>query len=232
MLAIVGAVIPVSVAVSARAEDTARETVRGAAAGAAEQPAVTLLAFGDSLTQGYGLEQGDGLVPQLQSWLAAHGAGAVDIVNGGVSGDTTTGGLARIDWSLTPDIDAMMVILGGNDLLRGTDPAVTGANLDGILDAGQAKGLPMMLVGMQATANFGAGFKAEFDALYPDLAARYDTVFVPSFYAPLTGGSDDPVQMRNLLQADGIHPNRDGVSKIVATLGPAVLELLDRVEAP
>ncbi|QOL81557.1 arylesterase [Pseudooceanicola spongiae] len=198
---------------------------------AAQAEPVTLLAFGDSLTQGYGLEQGDGLVPQLQSWLAAHGAGDVTIINGGVSGDTTAGGLARIDWSLTPDIDAMMVILGGNDLLRGTDPAVTGANLDGILSEGQAKGVPMMLVGMQAAANFGADYKQQFDALYPELAARYDTVFVPSFYGALTGEDQDPAAMRGYLQADGIHPNPGGVQKIVEDLGPSVLELVARVGA-
>jgi acyl-CoA thioesterase I len=125
----------------------------------------------------------------------------------------------------------MMVILGGNDLLRGTDPAVTGANLDGILSAGQAKGVPMMLVGMQAAANFGADYKQQFDALYPELAARYDTVFVPSFYGALTGADQDPAAMRGYLQADGIHPNPEGVQKIVEDLGPSVLELVARVGA-
>ncbi|QPM90964.1 arylesterase [Pseudooceanicola algae] len=202
------------------------------AAGAQADP-VTLLAFGDSLTQGYGLQQGDGLVPQLQGWLAAEGR-EVTIINAGVSGDTTSGALARIDWSLTPDVDAMMVILGGNDLLRGTDPALTRSNLDAILQAGAARDLPMLLAGMQAATNYGAEYKADFDAIYPDLAENYDTVFVPSYLAPIMSSGDDeagPMVSRDLIQADGIHPNAAGVTRIVAALGPSVLELLDRVEA-
>lgn len=197
-------------------------------AGAAQAKPVTLLAFGDSLTQGYGLEQGDGLVPQLQGWLVAHGHD-VSIINGGVSGDTTTGGLARIDWSLTPEVDAMMVILGGNDLLRGTEPALVKSNLDGILAAGKAHGLAMMLVGMQAATNYGAAYKQQFDALYPALAETYATVFVPSYFAALAGPEADPAAMRGMMQADGIHPNAQGVKKIVAALGPKVEELLARV---
>lgn len=98
---------------------------------------VTVAALGDSLTQGYGLEQGDGLVPQLESWLRERGA-AVTLVNAGVSGDTTAGGLSRVEWTLAPDVDGLLVALGGNDMLRGIDPAVTRANLAGILEAAAA----------------------------------------------------------------------------------------------
>ncbi|WP_254871530.1 arylesterase [Pseudooceanicola sp. HF7] len=194
---------------------------------AAEAEPVTLLAFGDSLTQGYGLEQGSGLVPQLEDWLKDQGR-EVTVINGGVSGDTTAGGLARIDWSLTPEVEALMVILGGNDLLRGTDPATVRANLEGILQAGASRDLPMLLVGMQSAQNFGADYKAAFDAIYPELADQFETVFVPSFLG-LLSDSGDPADLRGHMQPDGIHPSAQGVARIVEALGPSVLEVLDRV---
>ncbi|WP_236045297.1 MULTISPECIES: arylesterase [Pseudooceanicola] len=192
--------------------------------------AQTLLAFGDSLTQGYGLAQDKGLVPQLQAWLKDHGRD-VTVVNGGVSGDTTQGGLARIDWSLTPEVNAVMVILGGNDLLRGTDPAVTQVNLDGILKAITDRHLPVLLVGMQASENYGAAYKRQFDAIYPALAHKYGTEFLPSYYAGITpDGTTSPAAMQSYLQADGLHPNAAGVTNELTQLGPKVLALLDRAE--
>ncbi|PTX48945.1 acyl-CoA thioesterase-1 [Gemmobacter caeni] len=188
---------------------------------------VTVVALGDSLTAGYGLPEGEGLVPQLQGWLRAQGSDAV-VVNAGVSGDTTAGGLARLDWSLTPETDALIVTLGGNDLLRGLDPATTRANLDAILAKAQARNLPVLLIGLPGPANFGPEWKAEFDAIYPDLAAKYDTLLVPDFMAGL--GSHDPAALRGLMQGDGIHPNAEGVDKIVATLGPEVLALIARAK--
>lgn len=198
----------------------------------AEGP-VQLLAFGDSLTQGYGLPQGQGLVPQLEGWLTEQGR-AVTVINGGVSGDTTAGGLSRIAWSLTPEVDAVLVILGGNDLLRGLAPEETRANLDGILAEITARDLPVMLVGMQAPGNYGAAYQQAFDALYPELAETYGAVFAPSFLAPLMGdpSAPDPAAARAFLQADGIHPNGEGVARIVATLGPQVETLLDRATTP
>ena len=121
-----------------------------AGAAAAE---VRILALGDSLTAGYGLPDGEGFVPRLQAWLAANGAPDVVIVNGGVSGDTSAGGLARIDWALGDDIDGVIVELGANDMLRGIDPAVTRENLDGILDAIDARGLPAIVAGLPAPPN-------------------------------------------------------------------------------
>lgn len=201
------------------------------AAGSAPAQAepLTLVALGDSLTQGYGLPQGEGLVPQLQAWLDASGA-EVRVVNAGVSGDTTAGGKSRLDWALEPGTDALMVALGGNDLLRGIDPATSRANLDAILAGAQARGLPVLLVGMEAPGNYGPDFKAAFDAMYPELAAGYDALLVPSIFAPLLGGSDDPAAMRPWMQDDGIHPNAEGVKRIVAALGPAVTDLLSRAK--
>ena len=118
-------------------------------AGAALAEPVTVLALGDSLTAGYGLPPDDGFVPVLEGWLAERGIEA-EIVNAGVSGDTTAGGLSRVEWSLTPEVDAMIVALGGNDFLRGLDPALARENLDGILDAAGARGLPVLLVGIDA----------------------------------------------------------------------------------
>lgn len=188
---------------------------------------LTLVALGDSLTQGYGLPQADGFVPQLQAWLRAKGAD-VTVVNAGVSGDTTAGGAARVDWTLTPDVDAMIVNLGGNDLLRGIDPAASRANLDAILTAADARGLPVLLVALRAPGNYGPEFKAAFDAMYPELAAKHGTLLEADFFALLTG-TDGRLAAADLMQADGIHPSAAGVAKIVDYVGPKVLELLERV---
>ena len=186
-----------------------------------------MLALGDSLTAGYGLPPDQGFVPQLQAWLAAKGAEVV-VVNAGVSGDTTAGGLSRTDWALTPDIDAVIVNLGGNDMLRGIDPAASRANLDAILAKVQARGLPVLLVSLRAPGNYGADFKASFDAMYPDLAAQYGAVLAENYFLPVIDQQTrllDPAYM----QADGIHPNAKGVAKILESLGPKVQELLLKV---
>jgi len=192
---------------------------------------VTLLALGDSLTQGYGLAPEDGLVPQLQAWLTAQGA-EVTVINAGVSGDTTAGGRARLDWSLTPEVDAVMIALGGNDLLRGLPPAEARANLEAMLVTVQARGLPVLLAGLPAPGNYGPAYQAEFDAIWPDLAAQYDAVLVPNLLAPI---AELPLEDRigaNLMQDDNIHPAPAGVALVVAALGPKVLELLAKVPAP
>lgn len=189
---------------------------------------VTVLALGDSLTEGYGLPPEQGFVPQLQAWLAAQGQ-EVTLINAGVSGDTTAGGLSRTDWSLTPEVAAMIVNLGGNDMLRGIDPAVARANLDGILAKAKARNLPVLLVTLQAPGNYGADYKTAFDAMYPALADHYAAVLSPPYFAAVTDpatGLLDPA----LMQADGIHPNANGVKKAVAALGPKVLVLLAQVQ--
>ena len=191
---------------------------------------VTIAALGDSLTQGYGLVQEEGFVPQLQGWLAARGH-AVAVINAGVSGDTTAGGLSRIGWTLTPDVDALIVALGGNDLLRGLPPEASRANLDGILQAAATTGVPVLLVGMEAPGNYGPEFKAAFDAIYPDLAAHYGALHAESFLGPLMDAAeaDSRAALARYMQADGIHPNAEGVGLIVAALGPLVERLIARV---
>jgi len=201
----------------------------GAAVAAAP---VTVVALGDSLTAGYGLPPEDGLVPQLQDWLAAQGADAV-VQNAGVSGDTTAGGLARVDWALGPEADALIVTLGGNDMLRGLSPSEVRANLDAILTAADARGLPVLLVAMAAPSNFGPDYKAEFDAVYPELAEAHGALLAPDFFAGFAeaGASmTDPASYAGWMQADGIHPNAEGVRLVVEGLGPKVLDLLAKVE--
>mgnify|MGYP001820848465 CR=1 FL=1 len=199
------------------------------APGVAVAEPVSIVALGDSLTQGFGLASDDGFVPQLQTWLVANGAD-VQVINAGVSGDTTAGGVSRVEWALTPVVDALIVALGGNDLLRGIDPATSRANLDGILTVADARELPVLLVGMDAPANYGPEFETAFDAMYPELARAHDTLLYPNFLAALADQPDRQTAMATLMQADGIHPNADGVALIVEAIGPSVLELLGRVE--
>lgn len=196
------------------------------AAGPAVAEPITVAALGDSLTQGFGLVPDQGFVPQLEAWLTESGA-EVAIINAGVSGDTTAGGLSRVDWTLTEDVDALIVALGGNDLLRGIDPAVSRANLDGILQAATARDLPVLLVGLEAPGNYGPDFKADFEAMFPELADSYGALLYPDFLAPLRTG-DQTEALQRLMQADGVHPNAEGVKLMVAGIGPEVLELIDR----
>lgn len=188
------------------------------------QMPLSVVAFGDSLTQGYGLMDDDGFVPQLRRWLAEQGE-EVRVVNAGVSGDTTAGGLARIEWTLTPDIHGMILALGGNDVLRGLDPALTRANIEGILAAAQAAEVPVLLVGMRAPGNYGPEFKTAFEAIWPELAADYGTLYFENFFAGL--GHDDLSEAREYFQPDGIHPNEEGVALVVGAIGPAVVELIE-----
>lgn len=200
----------------------------GQATVTAQDTQVHILALGDSLTQGYGLPVEDGLVPQLSAWLTSRGHN-VSIVNGGVSGDTTVGGLARVEWSLTPDIDAMIVLLGANDMLRGMDPALTRKNLHGILAVGAAHDLQMLVIGLPATRNYGPEYKAEFDAIHPELSKEFNSLYVPNYFAALLDGTDDPLAARNQMQPDGIHPSAKGVASIVEAIGPNVEELIARI---
>ncbi len=202
-------------------------TLGGIAAASAEN--LRIAALGDSLTQGYGLMAQDGFTAQLQRWLDAKGAEAT-VVNAGVSGDTTAGGLSRVDWTLSDEIDAMIVALGGNDVLRGIPPEVARANLYAIMERGAAKGLPMMIIGITAPGNYGAEYKQEFEAIYADLAEEFDAVYVDSFLAPLEALGDMSETLKTHLQLDGIHPNEKGVAVIVEAIGPKVLELVERVD--
>ena len=183
---------------------------------------VTVLALGDSLTQGFGLPAEEGFVPQMQAWLRGQGA-EVTVINGGVSGDTTSGGAARIEWSLTDDVDAVIVALGANDMLRGIDPAVSRANLTKILQVATERPVEVLLVGLKAPGNFGPDYKAEFDAIFPDLAAEFGVAHAENFFAGLEG--IDATEWPSYFQPDAIHPNAKGVARIVEKLGPEVLRL-------
>ncbi len=194
---------------------------------AATAEPVVIAALGDSLTQGYGLVEEDGFVSQLERWLRAQGAD-VRLINAGVSGDTTAGGAARVDWTLTPEVDGMIVALGGNDLLRGIDPDVSRANLEKILTTAEAGQVKVLLVGMQAPGNYGSDYKQSFDSIFPDLAQQYQTFYADSFFEGLAA-VDDPNAVGAFMQADGIHPNAKGVALIVEALGPKVLQLANEV---
>lgn len=186
---------------------------------------VRILAFGDSLTAGFGLPGRKGFVPALEAWLHAHGATDVTVVNAGVSGETTADGLARIAASLTPDIDGVIVELGANDVLRGVDPRVTRRNLDGILDAIDARRLPAIVAGIPAPPTYDDAERKAFKAVFRDVAAEHGAIYYGSFLAGMGQGRSIPEIMR-LMQRDGIHPNGAGVAAIVDHIGPVVLELV------
>lgn len=187
---------------------------------------VTIAALGDSLTQGYGLPVEKGFVAKLQAWLDAQGAQTV-LINAGVSGDTTAGGLSRIAWTLNDDVDGLIVALGGNDMLRGIDPGAARSNLDGILAYASDQGVPVLLLGMDAPANYGPDYKQAFDAMYPELADQYGALHHPNFLGALTELNDRAEALQLYMQPDGIHPNGAGVDLIVDDIGPRVLELVE-----
>jgi acyl-CoA thioesterase-1 len=190
-----------------------------------------ITAFGDSLVQGYGLKQGDGLVPQLQGWLQEQGV-SVRLNNAGVSGDTTAGGAARIDWTLTDQPQGLIVLLGGNDLLRGLSPEQARANLHQILQAAEAREVEVLLIGMQAPGNFGPEYKASFDRIYADLAQEFGALLHPDAFAGIREEvGADPAAAQAYMLDDNIHPNARGVALNVAALGPVVLELTERIKA-
>jgi len=180
---------------------------------------IRILAFGDSLTAGFGLVDGDGFVAQLQAALVASGR-AVKVINAGVSGDTTAGGLARLDWALADNPQLVIVELGANDGLRGLDPKSTAANLDAILTRLVEQKRAILLAGMRAPPNLGSEYAAAFDAIYPALAQRHNVALYPFF---LDGVVADP----QLNQEDGIHPNEAGVKVIVGHMLPYVLKAID-----
>jgi acyl-CoA thioesterase-1 len=185
----------------------------------AAQP-VKILALGTSLTQGYGLPPGTEFTVQLQSALKSQGTDAV-VINAGVSGDTTAGGLARLDWTLADHPDAVILELGSNDMLRGVPPSETDKNLRAILDKLKQDHIKVLLTGMHAQHNLGAEYVQEFDSIYPRLARDYHVLFYPFI---LDGVALNP----KLNQADGMHPNPAGVKIIVARILPYVKKLVAR----
>jgi acyl-CoA thioesterase-1 len=192
----------------------------GQAASKSVKAPVKILALGSSLTQGYGLPPGTEFTVQLQAALKKSGIDAV-VTNAGVSGDTSAGGLARLDWSLADHPDAVILELGSNDMLRATPPAETEKNLRAILDKLKAAHVKVLLTGMHAQHNLGADYVRQFDAIYPRLAGQYDVLFYPFF---LDGVALNP----KLNQADGMHPNPAGVKIIIARMLPIVKKLVGR----
>lgn len=189
-----------------------------AVAAPAASAATRLLAFGDSLTAGYGLPSDQSIPARLQALLAKKGL-AVEVINGGVSGDTSADGLARLDWALADHPNAVLLELGANDALRGIDPKLTYANLDQILARLTATGAKVLLVGMLAPANWGSDYQHEFDAIYHRLADKYH---VPLYPFILDGVALDP----KLTQQDGLHPNAAGAEIVAERLTPYVVDLL------
>ena len=183
----------------------------------------TIVALGDSLTAGYGLPPGQGFAGQLQDALRARGHD-VSVIDAGVSGDTSRGGLARLDWSVPAKADAVIVELGANDALRGLDPSITRKALGTIVIRLKARGQAVLLAGMKAPPNLGDDYAAEFNAIYPELAAAEEVLLYPFF---LDGVAADPA----LNLADGIHPTREGVARIVEKILPSVEALIAQTGA-
>jgi acyl-CoA thioesterase-1 len=189
---------------------------------AADAP-VRIVALGDSLTAGFGLPRQATFPAKLEAALKARGL-VVEVANAGVSGDTASGGLARLDWSVPEGTDAVIVELGANDALRGVDPALTRSALEAILRRLQERRLAVLLSGMRAPPNMGSDYVRTFDAIFPALAAAHDVVFDPFF---LDGVAAD----RALNQPDGLHPTAGGVDAIVRRILPKAEELVARVKA-
>ncbi|MCE9522035.1 MAG: arylesterase [Alphaproteobacteria bacterium] len=184
---------------------------------------IKILAIGTSLTQGYNLPPGTDFTAVLQAKLKAAGRDAV-VINAGVSGDTSAGGLARVDWTLAEHFDGAIVELGSNDALRGLDVAQTRSNLDAILVKLKARGIVVLLTGMKAPRNLGPEYGLAFDAIYPELAKKHDVLFYPFFLEGVAANL-------KLNQADGIHPNEQGTQVIVRGMLPFVQKLIERIQA-
>jgi acyl-CoA thioesterase I len=182
---------------------------------------INIVALGDSLTAGFGLKSEATFPARLEQALKAKGV-AVEVVNAGVSGDTTSDGLARLDWAVPEGMDAVIVELGANDMLRGIDPKITRAALTSIIERLNERHIPILLAGMRAAPNMGAEYSRAFDAIFPELASRFDLVFYPFFL-------DGVAAERRLNQPDGIHPTEAGVEVIVARMLPTVEKLVARI---
>lgn len=188
----------------------------------AQEAATLIVAFGDSLYAGYGVDQKEGFAPELQAALAAAGKD-VRVHNAGVSGDTTAAGLRRLDFvldSLPRKPDLVLLGLGGNDLLRGLKPSDTRANLDAMVKKLRDRDIPVMLTGMLAPPNLGAAFSKEFNIIYPALARKYDIALYPFFMDGVVGRPE-------LFLPDGLHPTADGIDVIVEKITPQVVDTLE-----
>jgi acyl-CoA thioesterase-1 len=185
------------------------------------QETLRIVALGDSLTAGYGLAPGEGFPAQLQAALR-EGGHDVEIIDAGVSGDTSTGGLSRLDWSVPEGADGVIVELGANDALRGIPPDLTRQSLDEIVGRLKDRGKAVLLAGMKAPPNMGDDYAGRFDVIYPELAGAHDVVLYPFFLEGVAGNLA-------LNQPDGIHPTAEGIGVIVERMLPKVEELISRI---
>ena len=177
-----------------------------------------ILDFGDSLTAGFGLPAAQSFPARLQAWLHERGI-AARVINAGVSGDTTAGGLARLDWALAEKPDLVILALGANDALRGIDPAVVRNNLEKMIEKIEAAGAKVLLLGMLAPPNWGEEYKRAFDSIFPELARLHHLPLYPFF---LEGVAMKP----ELNQPDGLHPNEQGIAVLVDKVAPYVVSLI------
>ena len=187
---------------------------------AANDRKLHIAAFGDSLTAGFGLPPGADFASRLEAALVRNGH-SVRVTNAGVSGDTTSGGLARFDWAVQNDTDAVILELGANDALRGISPKIAHENLDKILAKLATRKIPVLVAGMRAPANWGADYEKDFNAIFDNLAKKYQALLYPFF---LEGVFDRP----KLKLADALHPNKAGVDEIVRRILPSVEVLIER----
>lgn len=184
---------------------------------------VRLVGFGDSLMAGYNLDSAEGFPARLQAALVEKGY-QVEIADAGVSGDTTSGGLARLDWSIPEGVDGVILELGANDALRGLPPETTRENLDAMITRLKERGIAVLLAGMLAPPNMGADYEAKFNTIYPDLAKKHDVVFYPFFLDGVTGNP-------SLLLSDGMHPNANGINRMVEGILPYAETFLTGLKA-
>ncbi|WP_394259582.1 arylesterase [Xanthobacter autotrophicus] len=194
----------------------------GVSAMPAQARTVRIVAFGDSLTAGYGLPASAAFPARLEAALKAKGLD-VSVENAGVSGETASQGLARLDWSIGEGTDAVIVELGANDMLRGLNPAATRTALSEIVRRLKTRGITVLLAGMRAAPNLGRPYQETFDAIFPELAAAEGVLLYPFFLDGVAGE-------RTLVQPDGLHPNAEGVRRIVAGILPKAEELVGQVQ--
>jgi acyl-CoA thioesterase-1 len=183
-----------------------------------------IVAFGDSLSSGYGLKPSQAFPVQLQKELRARGHD-VQVLNAGVAGDTTADGLKRLAWSVPQGADAVIVEFGANDALRGIDPKIARDNLEKIIVKLKERRIPILLAGMRSPANWGEHYSEEFDAIFPELAKKHGLLLYPFFL-------DGVVMDHAFNQSDGMHPNSKGVGEVVKRMMPSVEELIGRSSAP
>lgn len=208
------------VQIAARAGAVAAVLLGASSIAAAADRPVKIVALGDSLTAGLGLAAADAFPAKLERALKAKGL-AVEVANAGVSGDTAAGGLARLDWSVPPDTDAVIVELGANDMLQGKDPQRTRQALDEIVRRLTERRIAVLLAGMRAAPNLGGDYARSFEPIYPEIAAKYDVLFYPFFL-------DGIASEVKLNQRDGLHPTAAGIDTIVARILPKAEELVAR----